>query len=142
MVLSCPGCGEGSYANLHNRSYATHRCYCSGILYNAVYDLTRLDAVLTNNNNSNNNGYSNPPIYWVLLDAAGNIITNCGLLQAHINNNGEAQPRFEFPVNDDNMWEAVNEEAPNNQNELIHRNNAMPMCNKDVELDNSYSFQI
>ena len=142
MVQTCPGCGEGSYANLDNRSYATRRRYCSGILYDAVCDLTRPDAVLTNNNNSNNNGYSNPPIYRVQLDAAGNPITNRGLLQVHINNNGEDQPRFEFPVNVDNMWEAEDDDLQNNQNELTNRNNAMTMCNKGVELDNSFLFKL
>ena len=143
MVWTCPGCGEGSYANLDNRSYSAHRRFCSGILFDAVCDLTRPDAVLTNNNNSNNNGYSNPPIFRVPVDAAGNPITNRGLLQAHINNNGEDQPRFEFPVNVDNMLEAEDDDLPNNQNELTsNRNNAMPICNKGVELDNSFSFQI
>ena len=143
MVRTCTGCGEGSYANLDNRSYSAHRRFCSGILFDAVCDLTRPDAVLTNNNNSNNNGYSNPPIFRVPVDAAGNPITNRGLLQAHINNNGEDQPRFEFPVNVDNMLEAEDDDLPNNQNELTsNRKNAMPICNKDVELDNSYSFQI
>ena len=143
MVRTCPGCGEGSYANLHSRSYAKHSHYCSGILFDAVCDLTRPDAVLTNNNNSNNNGYSKPPIYQVQLDAAGNPSTNRGLLQAHINNNGEDQPRFEFLVNVDNKLEAEDDDLPNNQNELTsNRKNAMQRCNKDVELDNSYSFQI
>ena len=92
MVQTCPGCGNGSYVNLHNIYYATHRRYCPGVLYQAVGDVTRPTAEHINNNNSNNNGYSNPPIYQVLLDATGNPITSCGLLQAHINNNGKAQP--------------------------------------------------
>ena len=73
---------------------------------------------------------------------AGNPLNSRGLLQAHINNNGEAPPPFEFPVNDDNMLPAANDEVPNNQNELNHRNNVLQACKKDVQLDNSYSFQI
>ena len=40
------------------------------------------------------------------------------------------------------MWEAEDDNLSNNKNELTNRNNDMLMCNKGVELDNSFSFQI
>ena len=84
MVQACPGCGYGRYANLDNRSYATHCRYFSSVIYQADGDSTQPIAEHINNINSNNNGYSNPPIMQVEIDSAGNPINCRGLFQAHI----------------------------------------------------------
>ena len=76
MAQACPGCGKGSHANLTGTSYGGHIAHCSSVLFDVDRDNTLPNKEPNNNsinsNNNNDNGYTNPPIFRVAVEAAGN----------------------------------------------------------------------